>query len=83
MTYAIEAAARAARVTALDVEQQMLDAARRRSEERGVSVAFRRGRAEELPFDAGSFDVVLAVTVLCFVHQATTVVREMAGTWNG
>jgi 2-polyprenyl-3-methyl-5-hydroxy-6-metoxy-1,4-benzoquinol methylase len=77
-TYAIEAAAGGALATALDSEQQMLDAARARAEQRGLSLAPRKGRAEELPFDDGSFDVVLAVTVLCFVPQATTAVREMA-----
>ncbi len=77
-TYAIEAATRGALATALDSEQQMLDAARARAEERGHSITLRRGRAEELPFDDASFDVVLAVTVLCFVPEATTAVREMA-----
>lgn len=77
-TYAIEAAARGACVTALDVEEEMLDAARTRAERRGVVVTLRRGRAEALPFDGGAFDVVLAVTVLCFVPDARVVVREMA-----
>lgn len=77
-TYAIEAALRGAVVTGLDSEQPMLDAAETRAAQRGLSVAFRRGRAEELPFGDGSFDGVLAVTVLCFVSKATTAVREMA-----
>ncbi len=34
---------------------------------RGVDVTLQQGRAEQLPFDDASFDVVLAVTVLCLV----------------
>lgn len=77
-TYAIEAAARGAVVTALDVEQEMLDAAHARAASRGVDVSLRQGRAEQLPFDGASFDVVIAVTVLCFVPDAQLAVRDMA-----
>lgn len=77
-TYAIEAAARGGIVTALDCDPSMLDAARRRSSERAVDVTFRIGRAEQLPFADASFDVVCAVTVLCFVEEPMAAVREMA-----
>ncbi|MCC7538393.1 MAG: class I SAM-dependent methyltransferase [Deltaproteobacteria bacterium] len=77
-TYALEAVTRGARVTAVDAVQGMLDAARARAEARGTSIVLRKGRAEELPFDGGAFDLVLAVTVLCFVPAASTAVREMA-----
>ena len=76
--YALQCAARGAIVTALDLEQEMLDAARARALARGVNVTLRRGRAERLPFDDRSFDVVLGVTVLCFVPDAEVAVREMA-----
>ena len=71
-TYALEAASRGARVTALDARQEMLDAARARAERRGVRLRLSSGRAEELPLDDGGFDLVLAVTVLCFVPAAAT-----------
>lgn len=77
-TYAIEAVRRGAHVTGIDVDPAMLAAARSRSDCAGVSVALREARAEELPFDDGAFDVVLAVTVLCFVPDARGAVREMA-----
>lgn len=77
-TYAIEAAERGAIVTALDLEQEMLDAARARAAARGVEVTLQQGRAERLPFDDASFDVVIAVTVLCFVPDAQRAVGEMA-----
>ncbi len=77
-TYAIEAAERGAIVTALDLEQEMLDAAHARAVSRGVEVTLQQGRAEQLPFEDASFDVVVAVTVLCFVPDAQRAVREMA-----
>lgn len=77
-TYAIEAARRGADVTGIDMDPGMLAAARLRSEAARVSVALREARAEALPFDDGAFDVVLAVTVLCFVPDARGAVCEMA-----
>jgi ubiquinone/menaquinone biosynthesis C-methylase UbiE len=77
-TYAIEAAARGGVVTALDAEPEMLAAARARAAARRVEVTLRPGRAEALPFDDASFDVVMAVTVLCFVPDAGGAVCEMA-----
>lgn len=77
-TYAIEAARRGAKVTGIDVDPAMLAAARSRSESAGVSVVFSDAPAEELPFEDGTFDVVLAVTVLCFVPDARGAVHEMA-----
>jgi ubiquinone/menaquinone biosynthesis C-methylase UbiE len=76
--YAIEAAALAASVTALDPQLEMLEAAQRRSAARGVELTLRQGRAEALPFEDGSFDLVIAVTVLCFVPNAALAVREAA-----
>lgn len=77
-TYALGAAGRGALVTALDREQKMLDAAQARAAQRGLSIGLRKGRVEELPFNDGSFDVILAVTVLCFLPDAAAAVREMA-----
>ncbi len=77
-TYAIGAAARGAAVTALDLEPEMLKATGVRASSSGVVVTLRQGRAEQLPFDDASFDVVFAVAVLCFVPDALAAVREMA-----
>ena len=75
---AIEAAERGAVVTALDLEQEMLDAAHARAVSRGVDLSLQQGRAEQLPFEDAAFDVVIAVTVLCFVPDAQRAVGEMA-----
>lgn len=77
-TYAIEAAARGASVTALDVDQLMLNAATRRAAARGYSLTTQLGRAESLPFGDSTFDVVFAVTVLCFVPDAEVAASDMA-----
>ncbi len=76
--YSIHAARLGARVTGLDISPAMLDAARHRADAAGVSIEWREGRAEALPFPAASFDIIMAVTVLCFVPDAAAAVREMA-----
>jgi ubiquinone/menaquinone biosynthesis C-methylase UbiE len=43
----------------------------------GIS-ALREGRAEAQPFGDETFDVVVSVTVLCFVPHEATAAREMA-----
>lgn len=76
--YAMAAATRGAEVTALDSAMPMLDATRQRAKQQGLMLEVALGNAEALPFEDGSFDVVLAVTVLCLIPDATQVVREMA-----
>jgi ubiquinone/menaquinone biosynthesis C-methylase UbiE len=76
--YSIEAATRQARVVVgVDASAVMLNAAARHAQQRGVQVELREGRAQCLPFDDGAFDIVIAVTVLCFVPDAAQAVREM------
>lgn len=65
-------------VTGLDTYPGMLAAARERANTSGAVAAFIEGDASSLPFDDSSFDVVVAVTVLCFVADAERAAREMA-----
>jgi SAM-dependent methyltransferase len=76
--YALEAATRGGQVTALDRDQSMLYAAHLRARALGLRLQLHRGDATLLPFPDGSFDVVLAVAVLCLVPDAAQAVREMA-----
>ncbi|HUZ33560.1 MAG TPA: methyltransferase domain-containing protein [Xanthobacteraceae bacterium] len=72
------AAAKGAVATGVDPDPAMLAAARLRVAQAGVHVEFLEGRVERLPFATGSFDVVVAVTVLCFVPNAAAAFGEMA-----
>src|SRR3981081_4182334 len=51
----LELAARGHRVTGIDFAPAMLAEARRKAAERGVSIRFEEGDAEQLPFVADSF----------------------------
>lgn len=77
-TYAIEAAARGATTIGIDLDAAMLDAARRRARERHVEIGLVRAPIEAMPVDDGAIDVVLAITVLCFVENPVVPLREVA-----
>jgi ubiquinone/menaquinone biosynthesis C-methylase UbiE len=77
-TYAIEAASRGAVVTALDSSPVMLSAARTRAVKRGLNIDLRAGAVESLPFETASFDIIFAVTVLCFVQDVGSAFRELS-----
>lgn len=66
------------RVSAIDASEQMIAAARQRASAHHANVNFRLGIAQQIPFEDGSFDIVVAVTILCFVRDATPVFREIA-----
>lgn len=71
-------ARRGARVTGLDADPRMLAAARRRAKAESVELNLVQGRAEAPPFPDGSFDCIVAVTVLCFVGEADRAIAELA-----
>lgn len=75
---ACELAARGAIVTGIDSSPAMIEAAKERAAQQGADVAFEEAGADDLPFPADDFDVVTAVTILCFVQDATPVFREIA-----
>ena len=56
----------------------MIEAARERAKNRQAPIAFEVAAAEQLPFASERFDVIVAVTILCFVPNAAPVFREMA-----
>jgi len=73
----VELARERASVVGVDRDLTMLGAAHARMG--GSSeVALVRADVSRLPFDQESFDVVTAVTVLCFVPHPAAVVRELA-----
>jgi len=69
---------RGAEVTGIDTSQEMIDAARVRAKNRQATIAFEVTAAEQLPFACEQFDMIVAVTILCFVPNAAPVFREIA-----
>ncbi len=65
-------------VTGLDRAPEMIAAARRRAAIASTPMQLVTGEVERLPFDDETFDLVTAVTVLCFVGDAAGAVAEMA-----
>ena len=76
--WAITLAKAGARVYAIDTDSRMLDAARRRFEAEAVEVHLDESDAKSLPFESESFDIVTAVTVLCFTREPERALAEMA-----
>jgi SAM-dependent methyltransferase len=71
-------AQRGALVAGIDVDPNMLSAGHARAAANCVAADLMQGDIRSLPFADDSFDIVLAVTVLCFVGDAARAVREMA-----
>jgi ubiquinone/menaquinone biosynthesis C-methylase UbiE len=71
-------ARRGAIVTGLDADSVMIAGARRRAEIEDTQLHLVEGQAEKLPFNNAAFDLVVVVTVLCFVRDAERAFMEMA-----
>lgn len=69
---------RDARVTGIDASPEMIEAARERARTRGADIDFNVAAAEHLPFASERFDIVAAITILCFVEDAAPVFLEIA-----
>ena len=69
----IPAAHAGAHVTASDLTPELLEAGRRRADAAGVELEWVEADAEHLPFEDGSFDVVMSAIGAMFAphHQAT------------
>lgn len=66
-------------VTAVDLSTEMLELARRRTEEAHLTnVELREGRAEDIPAPDGSFDVVIASLSFMYVIDRQRAARECA-----
>jgi ubiquinone biosynthesis O-methyltransferase len=69
---------RGAQVTGIDAAQEMIEAARVQGKSQKAVITFEVAAAEQLPFGSERFDMIVAVTILCFVQDAAPVFREMA-----
>jgi SAM-dependent methyltransferase len=76
--YAVALARKGARVTALDPSAAALRAARRAARDCGERLRLVRGYAQALPFEDAAFDLVIAVTALCFIPEPARAMSEIA-----
>ena len=74
----IPAAQAGARAVGLDLTPKLLEQARRRAAGAGVEIEWIEGDAEALPFDDGSFDVVLSTFGCMFAPDHRRTASEMA-----
>lgn len=74
---ALRAARAGAIVIGLDLAPELFEAARRRAAEWDVSVEWREGDAEDLPFDDDHFDHVLSVFGVQFAPRHAVAAREL------
>jgi SAM-dependent methyltransferase len=75
---AIRAAAAGAQVVGLDLTPELLETARRRTEEHAVAVDWLEGDAEDLPFEDECFDRVLSAFGVQFAPRHEIVAQELA-----
>lgn len=75
--FALELTRRGAIVTGIDASAAMINAAQDRAKQYNADITFQVAVAEQLPFRAEQFDVVTAITILCFVDDVAPVFREI------
>jgi SAM-dependent methyltransferase len=75
---AVRAARSGAAVTGIDLAEPMLAKARERAEQEGVDITFDLGSVEYLPYDDGSFDVLVSSFGLIFAPDHANVAAELA-----
>src|SRR6185295_6415332 len=76
---ALMAGARNAVVTGLDLTPELLAVAQKRAAEEGLNdITWKAGDAEDLPFEDGTFDVVVSSCGLMFAPDQQKVANEVA-----
>lgn len=75
---AIPAARSGLRVTGVDIAENLIEHARERAESEGLDAHFDVGDAEDLPYEDGSFDVVISMIGAMFAPRPERVGAELA-----
>jgi ubiquinone/menaquinone biosynthesis C-methylase UbiE len=78
-TLARQAAERGALVAGVDIAPEMTRAAEARAADRSLDIDLRVRSATALPIEDNSFDVGIAVTLLCLLSDPETTVAECTG----
>jgi ubiquinone/menaquinone biosynthesis C-methylase UbiE len=76
--YAIPLAQAGARVTGVDLSEEMLDLARRKAAGSGLSLDLRVGDVRALPFADASFDLAVCALALCHLPDLNPAAQELA-----
>jgi SAM-dependent methyltransferase len=74
---AFPAAAAGARVTGIDIAPGLIEQARARAESEGAKIRFDEGDAEALPYEDGSFDLVISLIGAMFAPRPELVASEL------
>jgi len=74
---AIPEARAGAKVTGVDIATNLLEQARKRAAEEGLSVRFEEGDAEKLPYPDGQFDYVVSMFGAMFAPRPELVAAEL------
>jgi ubiquinone/menaquinone biosynthesis C-methylase UbiE len=74
---AIPAARAGAHVTGVDIAPNLLDTARARAAQEGLTIAFDEGDAEQLPYADGSFDLVTSMFGAMFAPRPDRAASEL------
>jgi SAM-dependent methyltransferase len=75
---ALPAAKAGAQVVGIDIAPNLVEQARRRAAAQNLSIRFEEGDAEALPYENGSFDVVVSMFGAMFAPRPDLVARELA-----
>jgi SAM-dependent methyltransferase len=73
----IPAARTGAQITGLDIAPNLLEQARERAQQENLNIEFIEGDAENLPYPAGQFDVVLSMFGAMFAPRPEVVASEL------
>lgn len=76
--YALRLAEAGARVSGIDTTEEMLAHARRKAAEGGLALDLRHADLDALPFEDGSFDLVLSALALCHIPDLGPAMAEFA-----
>jgi SAM-dependent methyltransferase len=74
---AMRAARAGADVTGVDLAPDLVETARRRAQDEGLSISYDVGDCEQLPYAAASFDVVASSVGIMFAPDHEAVAREL------
>lgn len=74
---AVNAAAKGADVTGIDIADNLVESAKRRGEALGLDIKFEQGDAEALPYDDNTFDVVMTMFGAMFAPRPDVTAAEL------